>query len=299
MKHTNGIILAVCGLLAGLASAETRAVVIKLGGQNGPEVISDNRNATVGGGGQRGAAGGSSNNAVAGGPQKFTIMSGGGADMYAPNFINAAAGSEVTVQFNTGNHTITEGFAEEACKPLQAKDPKALHSGHIPFALGQKEVGTFTFTVNDTNCRYYYCATGPHCQRAQIMTINCSPEEFSKYLKLATASKENIDGSTVQGGVVGKITLEEATFVPLTAENGAKPPPPPEPAEKEEKKEEPASSAGGSKEPAAKSGSGNAAAGGEKAEGAAGEKEKSGGAESEEKAEGEKTAKRWIRGSRP
>ncbi|RCI16097.1 hypothetical protein L249_2332 [Ophiocordyceps polyrhachis-furcata BCC 54312] len=239
MKHTNRMLLAMCGsLLAGLASAETRSVTIKVGNQGQAEVVSGNQSSTTNGGGRQG-----NNNAAAGGPQEFIIMSGGGADMYAPNFINAAVGSKVTVQFNTGNHTITEGFAEEACKPLQAKDPKALHSGHIPFALGQNTVGTFTFSVNDTQCRYYYCATGPHCMRAQVMTINCSPEEFTKYLKLATASKENIDGNTVQGGVVGSISLEEATFVPLTAENGAKPPPAPEP---EKKAENPAAGGGGS-----------------------------------------------------
>ncbi|KAF4584329.1 extracellular serine-rich protein [Ophiocordyceps camponoti-floridani] len=162
-----------------------------------------------------------------GGRQDFIVMAGGGADIYAPNFLTAEPGSTVTVQFNTGNHTVTEGFAEEACKPLQAKDPNALHSGHIPFSEGQKTVGTFKFSVNDTTCRYYYCATGPHCQRAQIMTINCSGDEFAKYLKKATSSQENIDGLTVNGGSLGNIPLEQADFVPLTAENGAKPPPPP------------------------------------------------------------------------
>ncbi|PFH58554.1 hypothetical protein XA68_13532 [Ophiocordyceps unilateralis] len=143
---------------------QTIAIGNDQGGSNGKEA--------QGRGGSVKSGAGSVSNAAGGQRQDFTVVAGGGADIYAPNFLNAAVGSTVTVQFNTGNHTVTEGFAGQACRPLQAKDPKALHSGHIPFALGQQTVGTFKFTVNDTNCRYYYCATGPHCQRGQVMTIN-------------------------------------------------------------------------------------------------------------------------------
>ncbi|RDA82508.1 hypothetical protein CP532_3181 [Ophiocordyceps camponoti-leonardi (nom. inval.)] len=289
MKHANRILLAMCGsLLAGLTTAETKTVTIKVGNGGQAEVVSGNQSSTVGGGGSRGTGGQSSNNAAAvGAPQDFVIMSGGGADMYAPNFINAAVGSKVTVQFNTGNHTITEGFAEEACKPLQGKNGTGLSSGHIPYKEGQKTVGTFTFSVNDTNCRYYYCATGPHCMRAQIMTINCSPQEFAKYLKLATASQENLDTDVVFGGVVGSIALEQATFVPLTAANGAKPPPPPEPAEKKDEEEE--------KKPAA----GNAGAGGGGAAKPAAGAEKDGEneIETEKKKPQKPAARRWLSGA--
>ncbi|KAF1730066.1 putative GPI-anchored cupredoxin [Beauveria bassiana] len=100
------------------------------------------------------------------------VVVGGPQDLFVPNLVRAAVGDVVQFQFSNGNHTVTQSEESEGCTPLQAKDPSAVHSGHIPFQDGQVEVGTFSMVVQSTEPMFLYCATGPHCQTGQVMVIN-------------------------------------------------------------------------------------------------------------------------------
>lgn len=100
------------------------------------------------------------------------VVVGGPQDLFVPNQVRARVGDVVQFQFSSGNHTVTQSRATDGCQPLQATDPGAVHSGHIPFQSGQTEVGTFSMVVQSAEPMFLYCATGPHCQTGQVMVIN-------------------------------------------------------------------------------------------------------------------------------
>lgn len=100
------------------------------------------------------------------------VVVGGPQDLFVPNLVRANVGDVVQFQFSNGNHTVTQSTETDGCQPMQASDPNAIHSGHIPFKAGQVNVGTFNMVVTSTEPMFLYCATGPHCQTGQVMVIN-------------------------------------------------------------------------------------------------------------------------------
>ncbi|KJZ78442.1 hypothetical protein HIM_02480 [Hirsutella minnesotensis 3608] len=224
------------GLWIGLTLASPQrlivdGVTIDIGG-NGAIGIGTGGAGNAVGGGEAGGAGGAkkqtelapggSTGGSAGeggaGAKKFVVTVGGGADVFIPNILEAAPGSKVEFQFNTGNHTATQGTFDGGCSPLQLKDPNAFHSGHIPYKEGQQEVGTFTLQINDTQPLAILCTTGPHRKNGQVMVINATPEQLSTFSKACMASTVADDAKNTVGGVVGQIPLSQAAFVPLPEE---------------------------------------------------------------------------------
>ncbi|KAH8707791.1 hypothetical protein MY5147_010027 [Beauveria neobassiana] len=147
------------------------------------------------------------------------VVVGGPQDLFVPNLVRAAVGDVVQFQFSNGNHTVTQSEESEGCTPLQAKDPSAVHSGHIPFQDGQVEVGTFSMVVQSTEPMFLYCATGPHCQTGQVMVINPTTDaQLANYAKVSQSTEASVDGTHVAGGIVSKIALDKAAFVPAPPE---------------------------------------------------------------------------------
>ncbi|KAM4063502.1 extracellular serine-rich protein [Hirsutella rhossiliensis] len=139
--------------------------------------------------------------------------------------ILAAVGDIVQFQFSSGNHTVTESAENEGCTPLQKKDPKAIHSGHIPFEAGQTTVGTFNMPVTRKGPMFLYCATGPHCQTGQVMMINPStPQQLAQYAMVSGQAKENIDGIQLSGGTVNQIEKAASLIVEKPPEEDEKGP---------------------------------------------------------------------------
>ena len=100
------------------------------------------------------------------------VVVGGPQDTFVPNSVTAAVGDIIQFQFSNGNHTVTQSAKDTPCQPLQASDPAAIHSGHVPFEDGQTTVGTFNMPITNTETMFLYCATGPHCQEGQVMIVN-------------------------------------------------------------------------------------------------------------------------------
>ncbi|KAK2589653.1 hypothetical protein QQS21_012668 [Conoideocrella luteorostrata] len=143
------------------------------------------------------------------------VVVGGAQSLFVPNVVRAKVGDVIQFQFSNGNHTVTQSDETSGCQPLQKTKPDAVHSGHIPFQEGQKEVGTFNMPVANTEPMFLYCATGPHCQIGQVMVVNpMNEEQVVNYAKVSAAAKENVDGAGVTGGAVGKIPVEAAAFIP-------------------------------------------------------------------------------------
>ncbi|OAR03132.1 hypothetical protein LLEC1_05509 [Akanthomyces lecanii] len=149
------------------------------------------------------------------GSRLIPVVVGGPQDLFVPNLVYAKVGDVVQFQFSSGNHTVTQSNETSACQPMQTSDPKAIHSGHIPFEPGQKNVGTFTMVVQSTKPMLIYCATGPHCQLGQVMAINPDDDtQLPKYAKASQSTKASVDAKHVVGGIVGTMRLEDALFVP-------------------------------------------------------------------------------------
>ncbi|KAJ1323675.1 hypothetical protein MN608_10920 [Microdochium nivale] len=149
------------------------------------------------------------------------VVVGGPQDTFVPNIVHAAIGDVIQFQFSSGNHTVTESAAGAPCIALQATDPSAIHSGHIPYEAGQADVGTFNMPVTSTEPLFLFCATGPHCQTGQVMMVNAiNDAQLLDYAKLAAGAPETVDGTTVVGGSVASIPLAGAAFVPAPPEEG-------------------------------------------------------------------------------
>ncbi|KAL6710202.1 hypothetical protein ACN47E_009148 [Coniothyrium glycines] len=154
--------------------------------------------------------------------QVIPVIVGGPQDTFVPNSLTAAVGDIIQFQFSNGNHTVTQSAADAPCVPLAG----GVHSGHIPFADNQTDVGTFNMPVTSAEPLFLYCATGPHCQAGQVMVVNpVSALQVAEYVKASQQSGESVDGSEVVGGTVGKIALATAAFVPAPPEDAANGPP--------------------------------------------------------------------------
>ncbi|KAI0008677.1 hypothetical protein F4779DRAFT_618316 [Xylariaceae sp. FL0662B] len=157
------------------------------------------------------------------------VVVGGAQDTFVPNSVKAAVGDIVQFQFSNGNHTVTQSAEDSPCQPLQATDPTAIHSGHIPFEDGQTTVGTFNMPVTSTDPMFLYCATGPHCQEGQVMIVNpANDQQVIQYANAAAASGESVDGQAVVGGTASTIPLEAAAFVPAPPQDDPAAAPPAE-----------------------------------------------------------------------
>ncbi|KAH7128325.1 hypothetical protein B0J11DRAFT_268278 [Dendryphion nanum] len=171
------------------------------------------------------------------GSKLIPVVVGGVQDLFIPNRVVATPGDVIQFQFNSGNHTVTQSTADAACQPMEG----GVHSGHIPFQDGQQTVGVFNMLVTNTDTMFLYCATGPHCQGAQVMIVNpANEQQILDYANKATASGSSVDGTDVVGGTVGDIPLANAAFVPVAQEEGAGAPPPPPPSATSAAAEEPA-----------------------------------------------------------
>ncbi|GKU10955.1 hypothetical protein FPOA_07011 [Fusarium poae] len=129
------------------------------------------------------------------------VVVGGPQDTFVPNMIRAAVGDVIQFQFSNGNHTVTQSSEDSPCQPLQATQSGVIHSGHIPFVDGQTTVGTFNVPLTSTDPLWLYCATGPHCQRGQVMAINPPSEaNLVEFNKKANGALANIDAGEATGG---------------------------------------------------------------------------------------------------
>ncbi|POR35431.1 Extracellular serine-rich protein [Tolypocladium paradoxum] len=161
-------------------------------------------------------------------PKLIPVVVGGPQDLFVPNQIKANVGDVVQFQFSNGNHTVTQSTEKAGCQPLQAANPQAVHSGHIPFIAGQKDVGTFIMPVTSTDAMFLYCATGPHCQTGQVMVVNpTSDTQLANYVKVSMAAKKNVDGAGFSGGIPARMPLAAALFTPAPPEQKSPPATPP------------------------------------------------------------------------
>ncbi|KAF7894538.1 uncharacterized protein EAF01_009989 [Botrytis porri] len=133
--------------------------------------------------------------------------------LFTPQEITAQPGDKVEFQFHERNHTVTQSAFDSPCQPMA----NAIHSGFVPTAANQSMITTFTMTVNSTAPMFMYCAQGKHCQAGMVLTINASngTQNFGTYKAAAAKATSNVPAAVVGGGVLGQISPDKSTTVPL------------------------------------------------------------------------------------
>lgn len=149
------------------------------------------------------------------------VVVGGPQVTFNPNSVTAAVGDIVQFQFSNGNHTATQSSLEAPCTPLGG----GINSGHIPFAAGQTDVGTFSMVVSNTDPIFMFCSTGPHCQLGQVMIINpTGAQQVLDFVKAAQGTTKSVEGTAIAGGTTSTIQLTNAAFIPKAPAAAAAPP---------------------------------------------------------------------------
>ncbi|KAF8477241.1 Cupredoxin [Kalaharituber pfeilii] len=128
---------------------------------------------------------------------------------FYPEELQAKVGELVQFQFWPRNHSVAQSTFNEPCKPIgdsaSANGTVGFFSGFMPVTAEDEFMPTFTITVNQTGPIWYYCATGPHCQRGMAGVINPptnNPERtLAKYKEAANQTTTGVPGGPPgQGG---------------------------------------------------------------------------------------------------
>ncbi|KAF7856122.1 hypothetical protein EAF04_010075 [Stromatinia cepivora] len=133
--------------------------------------------------------------------------------VFTPQEITAKPGDKVEFQFSERNHTVTQSAFDSPCEPIA----NAINSGFVPTKANQSMITTFTMTINSTAPMFMYCAQGKHCQKGMVLTINASngTQNLGTYRAAAAKAEKNVPAAKVSGGVLGQISADKATTVPL------------------------------------------------------------------------------------
>jgi hypothetical protein len=127
---------------------------------------------------------------------------------YSPNNFNASVGDTIAFMFSPKNHTVTQSNFASPCEPLSVSTgTEGINTGFTHATTVSQNVTGFSFTVNDTNPIWLYCAQKnpeSHCAAGMVMAINAAGagnKTFQNYLALAKAT--NSSSSTTPSGASG------------------------------------------------------------------------------------------------
>ncbi|OHF02961.1 hypothetical protein CORC01_01719 [Colletotrichum orchidophilum] len=144
----------------------------------------------------------SSSSSIAG---VHVVKVGDGGLTFEPNSITAAVGEVVEFHFYPRAHSVAQSAFDSPCQPLANGSTTGFFSGPVPVSSG---VGAevFTLEVKDTNPKWFYCATGQHCQGGMVGVINApanGQRTIEKYAQAAAVAKSNVAPSKTGGGTLG------------------------------------------------------------------------------------------------
>jgi len=89
---------------------------------------------------------------------------------FDPEVIRANPGDTVVFQFFPNNHSVAESSFDSPCEPLD--EDYAFWSGFMPVSPNSPTIPTFSISITDDEPRWFYCATGKHCQAGMVGVIN-------------------------------------------------------------------------------------------------------------------------------
>ncbi|GKT59630.1 extracellular serine-rich protein [Colletotrichum tofieldiae] len=133
------------------------------------------------------------------------VKVGDGGLTFEPNSVKAAVGDIVEFHFYPRAHSVAQSAFDSPCQPLSNGTTTGFFSGPVQVASG---VGSevFTVEVKDTNPKWFYCATGQHCQGGMVGVINApsnGQRTIEQYAQAAAAAQANVAPSATGGGSLG------------------------------------------------------------------------------------------------
>ncbi|OLN87592.1 putative GPI-anchored cupredoxin-like protein 2 [Colletotrichum chlorophyti] len=137
-------------------------------------------------------------------PGVHVVKVGDGGLTFSPNDIKAAVGDVVEFHFYPRAHSVAQSSFDSPCQPLNGTTA-GFFSGPVAVSSG---VGAevFTVEVKDTNPKWFYCATGQHCQGGMVGVINApsnGQRTVQQYAQAAANAQANVAPSATGGGTLG------------------------------------------------------------------------------------------------
>ncbi|GKT85791.1 extracellular serine-rich protein [Colletotrichum tofieldiae] len=122
------------------------------------------------------------------------VKVGDGGLTFEPNSVKAAVGDIVEFHFYPRAHSVAQSAFDSPCQPLSNGTTTGFFSGPVQVASG---VGSevFTVEVKDTNPKWFYCATGQHCQGGMVGVINAPATGGGSLGSAATGSPSSASGA--------------------------------------------------------------------------------------------------------
>lgn len=124
---------------------------------------------------------------------------------FFPDDLRVEVGELVQFHFYPQNHSIAQSTFANPCTPIPAGNASTagFFSGFMPVKLTDNFMPTFTIQVNQTGPIWYYCATGPHCQRGMVGVINAptnnADRTITRFRQLAANATTTVPGAPNQG----------------------------------------------------------------------------------------------------
>ncbi|KAL9945863.1 hypothetical protein ACHAO5_004464 [Verticillium nonalfalfae] len=138
---------------------------------------------------------------------------------FEPAEVTAAVGDVVEFHFWPQAHSVAQSSFDSPCQPLNTT---GFFSGPVRVQSGVSDQ-VFSVTVQDTNPKWYYCATGQHCQNGMVGVINApannNQRTLQAYSQAAANAQSNVAPSSTGGGSLGAA----ATAAPSSASGSASP----------------------------------------------------------------------------
>ncbi|KAM0271913.1 hypothetical protein ACHAQH_008915 [Verticillium albo-atrum] len=132
---------------------------------------------------------------------------------FEPAEVTAAVGDVVEFHFWPMAHSVAQSSFDAPCQPLNTT---GFFSGPVQVASGMAD-DVFSITIEDDTPKWYYCATGQHCQNGMVGVINApannNQRTIQAYSQAAANAESNVAPSATGGGTLGAA----ATAAPSSA----------------------------------------------------------------------------------
>lgn len=133
------------------------------------------------------------------------VKVGDGGLTFSPSDIKASVGDVVEFHFFPKAHSVAQSSFDKPCEPLTNGTAVGFFSGPVPVSSGES-ADVFTLEVKDANPRWFYCATGTHCQSGMVGVINApsgGQKTLEKYAAAAAKAPKNVAPASTGGGSLG------------------------------------------------------------------------------------------------
>lgn len=128
------------------------------------------------------------------------VKVGDGGLTFDPAEITAAVGDKIEFHFWPQAHSVAQSSFDNPCQPLNTT---GFFSGRVPVEQGMSDT-IWTLTIEDDTPKWFYCATGEHCQNGMVGVINApasGARTLEQYATAAGNAASNVEPESEEGGV--------------------------------------------------------------------------------------------------